>query len=208
MAESAETGTRGGALGERAASVMDRRPLLIVLLFALLTATPGAWSLPPLDRDEARFAQATAQMLETGDFIAIRFQDDERNKKPAGIHWLQAASVAAFSDVAAREIWAYRLPSILGAVLAALLTYWIGASLFDRRSGVLAALLFASCLGVIGEATIAKTDAVLTATVVAAQGALAKLYLQVRQGGGGDWRWALAFWAAIGVSTLIKGPVG
>ena len=44
-----------------------------------------------IDRDEARFAQATRQMLETGDFLRIRFQDEARNKKPAGIYWLQAA---------------------------------------------------------------------------------------------------------------------
>ncbi|MEZ5929710.1 MAG: hypothetical protein R3C55_14675 [Parvularculaceae bacterium] len=72
-------------------------------------------------------------MLESGDFITIRFQEAERNKKPAGIYWLQAASVSAFSSVEAREIWAYRLPSVLGAILAAMFTYLAGARLFDRR---------------------------------------------------------------------------
>ena len=65
---------------------------------ASLLYLPGIAAIPPLDRDEARFAQATRQMLETGDFLRIRFQDEARNKKPAGIYWLQAASVAAFSD--------------------------------------------------------------------------------------------------------------
>ncbi len=96
--------------------------VLLVAFFAAATAVAGLTSLPPLDRDEARFAQATAQMLESGDYIAIRFQDRERNKKPAGIYWLQAASVAAFSEVGAREIWAYRIPSLVGVVLAAMFT--------------------------------------------------------------------------------------
>jgi len=69
--------------------------LLAALCFALYL--PGIAAIPPLDRDEARFAQASRQMLETGDFLRIRFQDEARNKKPAGIYWLQAASVAAFS---------------------------------------------------------------------------------------------------------------
>ena len=41
------------------------------------------------------FAQATKQMLETGDYVDIRFQDEVRYKKPVGIYWLQAAVVKA-----------------------------------------------------------------------------------------------------------------
>src|SRR5437763_1845975 len=67
--------------------------LLAALCFALYL--PGIAAIPPLDRDEERFAQASRQMLETGDFLRIRFQDQARNKKPTGIYWLQAASVAA-----------------------------------------------------------------------------------------------------------------
>src|SRR5207248_10805322 len=92
--------------------------LLAALCFALYL--PGIATLPPLDRDEARFAQATRQMLETGDFLRIRFQDEARNKKPAGIYWLQAAAVGALSSPAATAIWPYRLPSLLGAIAAVL----------------------------------------------------------------------------------------
>ena len=56
---------------------------------------PGQASLPPLDRDELRYTQATTQMFETGNFIDIRFQDQPRYLQPAGIYWLQAASVVA-----------------------------------------------------------------------------------------------------------------
>jgi 4-amino-4-deoxy-L-arabinose transferase-like glycosyltransferase len=73
------------------------RPYALLAALCLLLYLPGIASIPPLDRDEARFAQATRQMLETGDFLRIRFQDEARNKKPAGIYWLQAAAVAAFS---------------------------------------------------------------------------------------------------------------
>ena len=36
---------------------------------------PGISSLPVIDRDEARFAQASVQMAETGDLMDIKFQD-------------------------------------------------------------------------------------------------------------------------------------
>ena len=46
---------------------------------------PGIASLPVIDRDEARFAQASVQMAETGDLMDIKFQDQNRYKKPSGI---------------------------------------------------------------------------------------------------------------------------
>ena len=60
---------------------------------ALLAFLPGFFQIPPIDRDEARFAQATKQMIETGDYVDIRFQDEVRYKKPVGIYWLQAGVV-------------------------------------------------------------------------------------------------------------------
>ena len=95
-----------------------RGPALAAFI-AFLAGLPGLMAVPPLDRDESRFAQATAQMLESGDFVVIRYQDQPRFKKPVGIHWLQAASVSLLSSPEDREIWAYRIPSLLGAMLAA-----------------------------------------------------------------------------------------
>src|ERR1700746_3194447 len=63
------------------------------VICGLLLFLPGFFSTPPVDRDEPRFAQATKQMVESGDFVDIRFQDDVRYKKPVGIYWLQGATV-------------------------------------------------------------------------------------------------------------------
>ncbi|MEL6506831.1 MAG: hypothetical protein AAFR29_04285, partial [Pseudomonadota bacterium] len=52
---------------------MSQGFLLALIICAL--SLPGLWQMPTLDRDEARFAQATKQMLETGDALRIRFQD-------------------------------------------------------------------------------------------------------------------------------------
>src|SRR6202011_6247748 len=90
------------------------RPYALLAVLCLLLYLPGIASIPPLDRDEARFAQATRQMLETGDFLRIRFQDEARNKKPAGIYWLQAAAVGKISTPAMNAIWPYPTPSLIG----------------------------------------------------------------------------------------------
>tara|TARA_R110002074_G_scaffold20338_3_gene64557 strand:- start:2392 stop:4107 length:1716 start_codon:yes stop_codon:yes gene_type:complete len=184
------------------------KPYALLTLFCCILFLPGIASLPPLDRDEARFAQATAQMLETQDFVDIRFQDQPRHKKPAGIHWLQAASVTLLSDVAAREIWAYRVPSVIGAWAAVLLTFALGALLFDRRAAFTAAAMLAASTLLILEAHQAKTDAVLLACVLALMLPLARHYLAARgKMGAAGFGWSLLFWLALAAGILIKGPI-
>ncbi|MGH7001237.1 MAG: ArnT family glycosyltransferase, partial [Stellaceae bacterium] len=183
------------------------RPFLLLGLLCFGLYVPGIAALPPTDRDEARFAQATRQMLETGDWLHIRFQNEARNQKPAGIYWLQALSVATTSDAASPAIWPYRLPSLAGAFAAVLLTFALGRNLVGAPAALLGAALLASSLSLTVEAHLAKTDAVLLACVVAAQLALAEIYRAGRAGQPVGWPWALLFWAAIGAGALIKGPV-
>ena len=183
------------------------RPFLLLGLLCLGLYLPGIAALPPTDRDEARFAQATRQMLETGDWLHIRFQNEARNQKPAGIYWLQALSVATTSDAASPAIWPYRLPSLAGAIAAVFLTFTLGRNLLGAPTALLGAALLAASLSLTVEAHLAKTDAVLLACVVAAQLALAEIYRTGRAGLAVAWPWALLFWVAIGAGALIKGPV-
>jgi 4-amino-4-deoxy-L-arabinose transferase-like glycosyltransferase len=192
------------------------RPYALLVALCLVLYLPGLAAIPPLDRDEARFAQATRQMLETGDFLRIRFQNEARNKKPAGIYWLQALSVSAFSSPASTAIWPYRLPSLIGATMAALFVFGFGAALSRdaadpsaaRRSAMIAAVLLASALGVIAEAHIGKTDAALLAAITAGQGALGLAYVRHRAGRPVAGWIAIAFWAAELAAILLKGPPG
>jgi 4-amino-4-deoxy-L-arabinose transferase-like glycosyltransferase len=204
---SAQTGEGRG--GGWAGEITRVRPYALLCLLCFILYAPGLSAIPPLDRDEARFAQASRQMLQTGDFVRIRFQDEARNKKPIGIYWLQAATVAAFSSPESAAIWPYRLPSALAASLAVLLTFGFGNRLLNSRSaGFIAAVLTASALGVVAEAHLAKTDAALLAAVVAGQGALGVVYTATRSGRPVS-RWiALVFWIAEAAAILLKGPPG
>jgi hypothetical protein len=189
------------------------RPYALLVGLCLFLYLPGISAIPPLDRDEARFAQATRQMLETGDFLQIRFQDEARNKKPAGIYWLQAAAVSAFSTPSATAIWPYRLPSLLGGIAAVLLTFGLGAALFGgaaepRRIAGIAAVLLASALGLVAEVHIAKTDAALLAAVMAGQGALGLAYVRARTGRPVPLWIAVMFWTAELAAIFLKGPPG
>ena len=184
-----------------------RGPVLAALV-ALLAGLPVLMLLPPLDRDESRYAQATSQMLESGDFVDIRFQDDPRWKKPVGIYWMQAAAVKATSSVEKRDIQPYRIPSILGAMLAAAACAWAGAAMFGQRAGFLAGAMLGATFLLSTEAGIAKTDAMLCASVTLAMAALARIYLATRAGEIPKRPHKLLFWLGLGLSILIKGPIG
>jgi 4-amino-4-deoxy-L-arabinose transferase-like glycosyltransferase len=184
-----------------------RGPVLAALV-ALLAGLPVLMLLPPLDRDESRYAQATSQMLESGDYVDIRFQDDPRWKKPVGIYWMQAAAVAVTSSVENRDIQPYRIPSILGAMLAAAACAWAGAAMFGQRAGFLAGAMLGASFLLSTEAGIAKTDAMLCAAVTLAMAGLARIYLATRAGAAPRRPHKLAFWLGVGLSVLIKGPIG
>ena len=185
-----------------------------LLLCGLLLFLPGFFNIPPIDRDEARFAQATKQMVETSDFVDIRFQDDVRYKKPVGIYWLQSAAVETASALglprAQLRIWLYRIPSLIGAIGGVLLTYWTALAFVTRRGAVLAALMMCSSVLLGVEARLAKTDAMLLLTVVAAMGALARVYLSWQRGEDAmhpPWTWPAIFWTALAGGILLKGPL-
>jgi 4-amino-4-deoxy-L-arabinose transferase-like glycosyltransferase len=166
------------------ATISHRRVAVVLVLVSLAAFLPGFFQIPPVDRDEARFAQASKQMIESGDLVDIRFQDDVRYKKPVGIYWLQASVVAAAEKLglpqARTRIWLYRIPSLIGAIGAVLLTYWTALAFVPRRYAFLAALMLAGSFLLGVEARLAKTDAMLLVTVLAAQGALARAYLACR----------------------------
>jgi 4-amino-4-deoxy-L-arabinose transferase-like glycosyltransferase len=182
-------------------------PWAYVALLACCLALflPGLTTLPPFDRDEARFAQASKQMLEMNDFIRIKFQDEDRHKKPVGIYWMQALAAKA---TAMDALWPYRLPSILGAMLAVLLTFHLGRRAFAARSAFLAAALLACSLLLVVEAHLAKTDAMLLASITAMQVALGACYIRKPQDHPPGWGLWLLFWGGMGLSVLLKGPVG
>jgi 4-amino-4-deoxy-L-arabinose transferase-like glycosyltransferase len=198
-------------LGRLAAIVEHPQKSALLLAFlALLWLLPGFFSLPPIDRDEARFAQATRQMMESGNLVDIRFQDAPRYKKPIGIYWLQAlANGLSGGSPAEPSIWRYRLPSLAAALASLLLTARMGRLLFAPGIGFLAGVILAASplFGI--EARQATTDMVQLALILAATLALLRVYLAetapaARMPGWGN---ALLFWSAIGAGLLIKGPV-
>ena len=126
---------------------------MLLFLLGLAVMVPGITQLPPVDRDEARFIQATKQMVESGDYTNIQFQNEPRNQKPAGIHWLQAAGLSLFGGADA-PVAAYRIVSVVAVAAAVSAMYWFGNIMFGPVAGLIAALMLAGTFGAgeLGEA--------------------------------------------------------
>ncbi|RUX24784.1 glycosyltransferase family 39 protein [Mesorhizobium sp. M2A.F.Ca.ET.042.01.1.1] len=183
------------------------RNYILLFVFSIVMTVSGLASLPPVDRDESRFVQATKQMVETGDYVDIRLQDVTRYKKPIGIYWLQSAAVALSGEGAAAPIWIYRLVSMLGIAIAVVGIGWTGTKLFGANAGLAAGLMMAAIFATAFEGRDAKTDAMLLACCVIAQGALAQVYWAAKRSEPVPGHLPWIFWIAQGLGVLIKGPV-
>lgn len=97
------------------------------LLFfgCLLFHVAGTWSLPLIDRDEPRFAEASREMIERGDYVVPYFNNQVRLDKPPLTYWLQTASYRLFGE----NDFAARFPSAVAAALVALSIFSWGSRL-------------------------------------------------------------------------------
>ena len=204
-----------GAKSSSISAFVGQNPVIALILIALLAWLPGFFTLPPLDRDEARFAQASKQMLETGDFVEIRLGDEARDQKPVGIYWLQATSTAVLSPLVSAGgerniIWTYRIPSLVGGFAALLLTFFLVRSFATQETAFFAALLLGTSLLLMVETHIAKTDAFLLAMILGAQSLLLRTYLSVRKTGEVTLPSKIAIfagWLCFAFGILVKGPI-
>ncbi|MCI1438526.1 MAG: glycosyltransferase family 39 protein [Acetobacter indonesiensis] len=183
------------------------RVLALLGLFAFLLFLPGRASTPPFDRDEPRYMEATAQMLESGNFVDVRFQDKPRYLQPAGIYWLEAAAVAASGTLPDRAVWPYRVPSLLAMSASVMLTAWMGSVLFGAPAGVAAAVMFMVSVLVTAESRMGTIDSCLLLTVLLAQVAVLRALLDRDRQKSTVWQTPVLFWAAIGCGLMLKGPV-
>ena len=175
---------------------------LMAVLSALVLL--GHHTVPPMDRDESRFAQASKQMLQTGDYVTVRFQDDLRAKKPAGIYWLQ--SICA-NFLGADEISSYRFINLLALLAAVFALYHMALEFYDPRTAFAAAALFSSGFLVLGEVHLAKTDTLLMTLALGQQWALMRFYIAWQRDlrpPSYNWVW---FWGCMAAGVLVKGPV-
>jgi 4-amino-4-deoxy-L-arabinose transferase-like glycosyltransferase len=133
------------------------RGALLVFCGVLLLSLPQAALLPLLDRDEPRFAEASREMLQSGNYIVPTFNGTPRYAKPPLIYWCQALCYGILGENA----FAARLPSLLATAGTALLLYMWGTRLGNRHAGLIAALAYAFSFQAMQQGRVATADAAL-----------------------------------------------
>ncbi|HEV3460389.1 MAG TPA: glycosyltransferase family 39 protein [Thermoanaerobaculia bacterium] len=167
-------------------------------IFVVLLALAGRTTL--WDRDEPRFAQATVEMIASGDYLVPTFNGRLRPDKPVLVYWLMSVPVRLLGPTAV----AARLWSAAGLALAALFTFSTARRLLSPRAGLWAMAVLAATPLTIVEGQAATADALLLAAVTAAMACFAAAL----SGDGRRLRPWLGLGVALGVAQLAKGPVG
>ena len=182
--------------------------LIIVCAAALFLVALG--EVPYWDRDEPRNAGCAAEMLARGDWVVPTFNDQLRSQKPVLQYWLM---MLAYNLFGVNEFGG-RFFSAIAGVGTCLLTWSIGKSFFDQATGLLAALIVASCLMFCVAARAATPDSILIFFCTASLAVFARSW-QRRSTGGERWRspfhrWrcVIGVYAMLGLAVLTKGPVG
>ncbi len=185
------------------------RNFSLLFVGCVLFHVAGTWSLPLIDRDEPRFAEAAREMRQRGDYVVPYFNDDYRFDKPPLTYWLQTLSYRVFgeNDLAAR------FPSAVAAALVAVLLLAWGRRMENECVGWWAAIIFTLCLQTFAHAKAAVADMWLVLFVTAAHWAGHEL---LRDSLGNrpppakfcQQFWCWIFYVALALAFLAKGPIG
>jgi 4-amino-4-deoxy-L-arabinose transferase-like glycosyltransferase len=189
------------------------RSTALLFLACLLFHSAGTWSLPLIDRDEPRFAEASREMRERGDYVVPYFNNQHRFDKPPLIYWAQVGSYHFFGE----NDFAARLPSMVASALTAVLLFAWGRRLGGERVGWWAAIIFSLCLQIFMQGRAALPDMCLVFFVTAAHWAgyelLRDQLLESRHQSSTInhqpfFAWRMVFYLALGLAFLTKGPIG
>lgn len=175
------------------------RDRLAVLLLGALLFLPGLSLRDVWNPDEARYAQVAREMSQRGSWSVPYLNGELYMQKPPLFFWAIALSGAATGGVSELDA---RLPSALAAIGAVFLVFLLGERFFGRRGAWLSAAVFATCFKVLWQGRFGQIDMLLTFWVTLAMWFWVSSWLDERP------RLVWGFWAATGLATLTKGPVG
>lgn len=116
--------------------------LLALVLAAVMFVFPLTVYFPLLDPDEGLHASIAQAMVETGDWTTPTFLGEPFLDKPILYFWVQAASLSWFGPCEA----AVRLPGLMFGLLGAITTGLLGNRLFNRMTGWMAGILYATTI--------------------------------------------------------------
>jgi 4-amino-4-deoxy-L-arabinose transferase-like glycosyltransferase len=163
-------------IDDRAMPATPAVPAWLVWAVALTLVVGGLGSFGILDNNEGLYAEIPREMLASGDWrqwVIPHLNGLPYMEKPPLLYWLTAMSFAVFG---ASE-WSARLVPAAASLSTVAMLMWFGTALQRPQAGRLAALMFASGVGVTAMSHVLMFDMLLTSLLTAAL-MLAYRYLQ------------------------------
>jgi len=151
------------------------------------------------DRDEPRYARATVEMVESGNYVVPSFNGKMWPDKPVLLYWLMSVPVRLLGPTE----FACRFFGAVGTALTCLLTYFCGRRLLGTKAALWAMVILASTLLILVVGGSATSDPVLLPFLVAVM----MLFVQSGSAGMGLSQ-AVVMGIAFGLGMLAKGPIG
>jgi len=153
--------------------------------------------------DEGRYAEIAREMLSSGDWLTPRLNGFKYFEKPPLQYWGTAVSMAIFGATnAAARVWCSGL-----GFIGALWVGFVGAQLYDRRTGLWSFLILLSSLIYTVQGHINTLDMGVSVFLTIAVGALLLAQLQ-RNAPERLRNWMLLAWAALAGAVMSKGLIG
>ncbi|NUN95626.1 MAG: glycosyltransferase family 39 protein [Candidatus Omnitrophica bacterium] len=168
---------------------------LILFLAFSFQGTRGIW-----EPDEGFYIGAARNMVETGDWVVPQVNLRPFLEKPPLMYWGSGLGMLLFGF----NEWGARLAHALWFSLAALLTGLLAASMWDKRSGVLASLVYATMILPFFSANIVTPDTPLAFWVTAVAFCFWKSL--AAEDSLSRHLYRLGFAVSLGVGVLAKGP--
>jgi 4-amino-4-deoxy-L-arabinose transferase-like glycosyltransferase len=182
------------------AVLAERRPRVALLALAAVVAFAFQGSRGLYETTEGRYAESALEMVRGGQYLEPTLAGRPHWTKPPVAYWTIAAGIGLLGP----NGWGARLGSAVFFLLAVLVVSWIGATLWDRTTGLVAGLVYLSSPFPAAAGAIVSTDTLLAFLELLA----VALFLRARAED--DARrargWVRAMWLVFALAFLTKGP--
>jgi 4-amino-4-deoxy-L-arabinose transferase-like glycosyltransferase len=175
----------------------------LLLVLTLILYVPGTGTIPLMDRDEPRFAQATVEMMARGTWTIPYFNDEFRFDKPPLTYWWMRLHYALLG---VNELSA-RLHSVVALFGTALVVSGMARRLTGSSpAGLFAGMAWLTSLQSLIHGRLCVADMPMILFVTLACRALVELLTDETGKPPSRW-WIWCLWLSLGAGFLAKGPV-
>jgi 4-amino-4-deoxy-L-arabinose transferase-like glycosyltransferase len=174
---------------------MPKVPFWVFILIAILYFT--SIRVDTMDVDASQYAEISREMMKSGDYLHVYDRGFDYLDKPPLLFWTSSVSMKIFGV----NNFGYKFPSILFALLAIYSTYRLGKLLYGEVTGRMAALVLATCQGMLLMTNDVRCDTILMSCVITATWLIKEWYVQCKP------MYILAGFLFIGLGMLTKGPI-